>query len=211
MTESIDLNANTREVVGKANRRLAHDRLPGVLYGVGHEAQPLSVDRHIFGQLLHKEGLMSSLVKLTVDEQKPVNVIVKSLQRDAVKGSLEHVDFWAVNMTQMVATVVPVHFLGESPGVKTGGVLTHNIQNVHVESLPTEMPEFLEADISSLEIGDTLHISDIVALDGVTILDAADEILCSVVAPKAEEVELEVGAEAAEPEVIGEKSEESGE
>lgn len=211
MTESIDLNANTREVVGKANRRLPHDRLPGVLYGVGHEAQPLSVDRHIFGQLLHKEGLMSSLVKLIVDEHEPVNVIVKSLQRDAVKGSLEHVDFWAVDMKQKVTTVVPVHFLGESPGVKSGGVLTHNMQTVHVESLPTEMPEYLETDISGLEVGDSLHVSDIVAQGGVTILDAADEILCSVLAPKAEEVEVEVAEEVAEPEVIGETPEESGE
>ncbi|MDO8914462.1 MAG: 50S ribosomal protein L25 [Coriobacteriia bacterium] len=208
MAESIDLNATAREVIGKANRRLPHERLPAVLYGVGHESTAISVDKHVFGLLLHKEGLMSSLVKLTVDENKPVNVIVKSLQHDPLKGTVTHVDFWAVNMKQMVATSVPVHFLGESPGVKTGGVMMHNIQTVHVESLPTEMPEYLEADVSALEIGDSLHISDIVALDGVTILDAADEILCSVVAPKAEEVEEEIATEAVEPEVIGEKSEE---
>lgn len=210
MAESIDLKANTREVVGKANRRLPGDRLPGVLYGVGHKAQALSVDRHAFELLLQHEGLMSSLVKLTVGEQKSVNVIVKSLQHDPVKGALEHVDFWAVNMKQKVTTVVPVHFLGEAPGVKSGGVMTHNVQGVHVESLPTEMPEYLEADIGLLEVGDSLHISDIVALEGVTILDAMDEILCSVLAPKAEEVEV-VAEEAEEPEVIGEKPEEPGE
>jgi large subunit ribosomal protein L25 len=208
MAESIDLNANAREVIGKANRRLSHERLPAVLYGVGHEAQAISVDRHVFGLLLHNEGLMSSLVKLTVDANKPVNVIVKSLQHDPVKGTLTHVDFWAVNMKQQVTTVVPVHFLGEAPGVKTGGVMTHNMQTVRVESLPTEMPEYLEADVSMLEVGDSLHISDIVPPSGVTILDAADEIICSVLAPMAEEVEAEIAEEVTEPEVIGEKSEE---
>jgi large subunit ribosomal protein L25 len=209
MAESIDLNASTREVIGKANRRLSKDRLPAVLYGVGHKAEALSVDRHHFGLLLHNEGLMSSLVKLMVDGDNAVNVIVKSLQHDPVRGTLEHVDFWAVNMKQKVTTAVPVHFLGESPGVKTGGVMMHNMQTVHVESLPTEMPEYLEADVSGLEVGDSLHVSDIVAQSGVMILDDADEILCSVVAPKVEEVE-EV-EEAAEPEVIGENPEESGE
>jgi large subunit ribosomal protein L25 len=208
MAESIDLNASAREVIGKANRRLSHDRLPAVVYGVGHTAKAISVDRHAFGLLLSHDGLMSSLVKLTVDEHAPVNVIVKSLQHDPLKGNVTHIDFWAVNMKQMVATSVPVRFLGEAPGVKTGGVMMHNIQTVHVESLPTAMPEYLEADVSALEIGDSLHISDLVALDGVTILDAADEILCSVVAPKAEEVEEEGATEATEPEVIGEKSEE---
>lgn len=206
MTESIELNASTREIVGKANRRLPDDRLPAVLYGAGHKAQPISVDRHTFQQLLHHEGLMSALVKLAVDEHKPVNVIVKSLQHDPVKGSLEHVDFWAVKMTQRITTVVPVHFVGESPGVKAGGVMTHNVQSVHVESLPGDMPDHLEADVSALEVGDSLHVSDLRAPDGVTILDAADEILCSVLAPKVEEA-AEATEEIAEPEVIGEKSE----
>ena len=85
--------------------------------------------------------------------------------------------------------------------------MTHNVQTVHVESLPGDMPEYLEVDISGLEIGDSLQIADIVPLAGVTILDAAEEILCSVLAPKAEEVE-EAAAETTEPEVIGEKAEE---
>jgi len=205
MTESIDLKASTREVIGKANRRLPGDRLPAVLYGVGHKAQAISVDRHAFEQLLHHEGLMSSLVKLTVDEHKPLTVIVKSLQHDPLKGTVTHADFWAVKMTQMIATVVPLHFVGDSPGVKTGGVMTHNVQTIHVESLPGDMPEYLEVDISGMEVGDSIHVSDIVPPAGVTIVDAAEEILASVLAPKVEEEE--VVEEAAEPEVIGEKPE----
>jgi large subunit ribosomal protein L25 len=212
MTENIELNATSRPSVGKANRRMADSGLlPAVLYGVGTAAAAIAVDRHAFELLASHEGLTSSLIKLTVDDNKPVTVLVKAVQRDAVKSTLLHVDFWAVSMTQKITTSVAIHFIGDSPGVKVGGVMTHNAQQVHVETLPAEIPDHLEADISGLEIGDALHMSDLVVPDGVVILDAPDEIICSVQAPKAAEVEEEVVEEAAEPEIIGEKPEESGE
>jgi len=211
MTEFIELSATTRESTGKANRRIDAGLLPAVVYGTGHKAQSIAVDRHGFELLLHHGSITSSLVKLTVDGGKPINVIVKSVQHDAIKGSALHVDFWAIKMDQMITTVVPVHFSGDAPGVKAGGVMTHNVQQIHVESLPTSMPEFLEADVSGLEIGDSIHVSDLVPVEGVTILDDADEIIASVVAPKVEEVEEVAAEEAAEPEVIGEKDEKSEE
>jgi len=210
MTESIELKAAGRDLIGKANRRLAGgNRLAAVVYGVGHAPQAISVDRHDFELAVHHGGMMSSIVKLAIDDQKPVNVIVKSIQRDAVKDSIQHVDFWAVNMKQMISSTVPIHFTGESAGVKVGGVMTHNLREVHIEALPADLPEFLEVDISALEIGDSLHVGDLTVSDKFTITSAADEIVCSVSAPKAAEVEEEVAAEGAEPEVIGEKSEES--
>jgi large subunit ribosomal protein L25 len=212
MTDTIELKATSRASVGKANRRLAAaGLLPAVLYGVGTAAAAIAVDRHDFEMLASHGGLTSSLIKLAVDDRKPVTVLVKSVQRDAVKGTLIHVDFWAVSMTQKITTAVAIHFVGESAGVKVGGVMTHNAQQVHVESLPAEIPDSIEADVSALEIGDVLHISDLVAPEGVVILDPPDEIICSVQAPKAAEVEEEVAEEAAEPEVIGEKPDESGE
>jgi large subunit ribosomal protein L25 len=211
MADFIELTATTRGSVGKANRRIGGEGLlPAVVYGTGHAAQAIAVDRHTFEQLLHG-NITSSLVKLTVDDDKPINVIVKSVQHDVIKGNVLHVDFWAIKMDQMITTVVPVHFIGDSPGVRIGGVMTHNVQQIHVESLPTSLPDFLEADVSTLEIGDSLHVSDLVPVEGVTVLDAPEEIIASVVAPKVEEVEEEAAAEAAEPEVIGEKEAESKE
>jgi large subunit ribosomal protein L25 len=211
MADFIELTATTRGSVGKANRRIGGEGLlPAVVYGTGHAAQAIAVDRHTFEQLLHG-NITSSLVKLTVDDDKPINVIVKSVQHDVIKGNVLHVDFWAIKMDQMITTVVPVHFIGDSPGVRIGGVMTHNVQQIHVESLPTSMPDFLEADVSTLEIGDSLHVSDLVPVEGVTVLDAPEEIIASVVAPKVEEVEEEAAEEAAEPEVIGEKEAESKE
>lgn len=213
MTEFIELSATTRTTIGKANRRISGSGLlPAVVYGSGREALAVAVDRHDFELLLSHGGVSTALLKLSIDGHKPVNVIVKSMQHDAVKGAVQHVDFWAVKMDQKVTTAVPVHFVGESPGVKAGGVMTHNVQSVHVESLPTAIPDAIEADVSMLEIGSSLHVSDLPVPAGATILDAAEEIVASVVAPKsAEAEEAAEAAEVTEPEVIGEKAAETEE
>lgn len=207
MAENIRMSAKTREVVGKANRRLPDGKLAAVVYGTAHNSVAVEVERHEFEQVLSHEGnIASKLIDLTLDDGKMVHVIVKSLQHDPLKGTVTHVDFWAVNMRQKVTTTVPVHFEGEAPGVKTGGVFMHNVQHINVEALPDELPEFLVADISALEVGDNIHVRDLKAPKGVTILDAEEEIVASVVAPAKEEEEV-VAEEGAEPEVIGEAEE----
>jgi large subunit ribosomal protein L25 len=204
MSETTEIKVTTRDVIGKANRRLAADQLAAVVYGHGSTPTPVVVDRHDFEQLVvHEEGLFSRVIKLIIDGHKPVNVIVKAVQRDVTKGGFKHVDFWAVRMNQTIQTSVALHFLGEAPGVKTGGVMMHNIQQVAIEALPANLPESLEVDISGLEVGDSVHISDIAVPEGVTILDPLEEIVASVV-PPAKAIEEEVTEEgAAEPEVIG--------
>jgi large subunit ribosomal protein L25 len=209
MAENIVMKATTRTTIGKANRRLEETELAGVVYGTAVKSHPVVVDRHEFEQVLSHEGNISSkLIELVIDDAaRPVHVIVKSIQHDSVKGTLWHVDFWAVNMRQKVTTQVPVHFEGEAPGVKTGGVFMHNVQHINVESLPDDLPEAVTVDVSMLEVGDSVHVRDLVAPKGVTILDDMDEIVASVV-PPAKEEEVEVTEEAAEPEVIGETPEE---
>ena len=108
----------------------------------------------------HGEG--STLVHVKVGDAKPVNAIVKEVQHDRVRGTVQHIDFWAVKMTQRIAAVVPLRFAGDSAGVKAGGVLTHNFTEVHIESLPADLPEYIEADVSLLEVGDSLKVSDLV-------------------------------------------------
>jgi large subunit ribosomal protein L25 len=212
MAEFIEIAAEPREHVGKAFHHLSpQGKLPAVLYGAEREPEPLSLDKHDFELLATHEGLTSTLVHLRIQGQaKPVNVIVKEIQHDPVKGAICHVDFWAVKMTQRITTTVPVHFLGDSAGVKAGGVLTHNLTEVQIESLPADLPDFVEADISALEVGDSLHVSDLSAPEGVIIITLADEIVCSVTAPTIEpEVEeVEAVEEEVEPEVIGEEKEE---
>jgi large subunit ribosomal protein L25 len=208
MAENMKMKATTREIVGKANRRLGEGELAAVLYGTAVEARAVSVERHAFEQVLSHEGnIASKLIELTVDGDKMVPVIVKALQHHPLKGTVTHVDFWAVNMLRPVMTTVPVHFEGEAPGVKNGGVFMHNVQHINVEALPDDLPEFVLADISTLEVGDNIHVRDLVAPKGVTILDHEDEIVASVVAPAKEEEET-TGEEITEPEVIGASAEE---
>jgi large subunit ribosomal protein L25 len=207
MAENMKMKATTREIVGKANRRLGDGELAAVLYGTAIDARPVSVERHAFEQVLSHEGnIASKLIELSVDGGKALPVIVKAMQHHPLKGTVTHVDFWAVNMLRPVMTTVPVHFEGEAPGVKTGGVFMHNVQHINVEALPDDLPEFVLADISTLEVGDNIHVRDLVAPKGVTILDHEDEIVASVVAPAKEEEEA-VSEEVTEPEVIGESSE----
>lgn len=207
MTENIEIKTTIRATVGKANRRLGDNELAAVVYGAAVKSVPVSVDRHAFQQILIHEGNISSkLITLTIDGGKPIHAIVKSLQHDPMKGSVTHVDFWAVNMKQQVSTTVPVHFEGEAPGVHVGGVLMHSVQHINVEALPDHLPEFLTYDISAMEIGDVVHVRDLIVPKGVTVLDPEGEIVASIVPPVVAE-EVEPG-ETSEPEVIGAKSDE---
>jgi large subunit ribosomal protein L25 len=217
MGENIEIKAASRDIVGKANRRLGADKVPAVIYGVGVESKPVELDRHEFELLVSRsEGISARLIDLSVDGDKPVNVIAKAIQHDPTSGHPIHVDFWVVNMKRAITTAIQVHFLGEAPGVKTGGVMMHNLSAVQIESLPSDLPEYLEVDISGLEVGDSVHVRDLLVPRGVTILDAEDEIVASVVPPakSIEEEEAEaaeaalVGVEPVEPEVIGETPEE---
>lgn len=209
MTASTILPAYTRQVIGKANRRLAREnRIPAVLYGLGREALSLSIDRHDFELLMSHHASGSMLVELEVEgEKKPVNAMIREMQTSPVKGQIIHVDFLAVEMNKAVHALVAVRYVNDPAGVKAGGILTTNFHEVNVEAMPGDLPEAIDVDVAALEIGDTLHVSDIVAPSGVTILDDPEEVLASVQPPRVE-VEEEVVVEEAEPEVIGGKPEE---
>jgi large subunit ribosomal protein L25 len=113
------------------------------------------------------------------------------------------VDFWAIKMTQHVTTSVPIEFVGDSAGEKTGGVMLHELREVHIEALPAHLPGSIAVDVSALEVGQAIHIRDIAAPEGVTILDDPETIVCSVVAPAVAVEEEEVAEAPAEPELVG--------
>jgi large subunit ribosomal protein L25 len=209
MTDSSILIAYPRDVIGKASHRLAaENRIPAVLYGAGRESLSISVDRHEFELLMAHHAAGSTIVEMEVaGDKKPVNAIIRELQTSPVKGTILHVDFLAVDMRKLIHAAVALHWVNDPAGVKAGGVLTTNLHEVNVEAKPGDLPQAIDVDVAALEIGDSLHVSDIVAPHGVTILDDPEEVLVSVQAPRAEEVEEEV-VEEIEPEVIGEQAEE---
>jgi large subunit ribosomal protein L25 len=209
MSASTILTAYRRDLVGKSSHRLAADgRIPAVLYGTGRETISLSVDRHDFEQLIAHHSTGSTVFEIAVEGEKtPVNALIREMQVSPVKGAIVHIDFLAVAMDQLIHAPITLRFINDPAGVRAGGVLTTNFHEVNVEAKPGDLPEALEVDIAGLEVGDSLHVGDIVVPAGVTILDDPEEVLISVQAPRAE-VEEEVEEEAAEPEIIGEKAEE---
>ena len=217
MSEKVDLVATARERIHKTGRKLiAEGRIPGVVYGSQFPSTPVSVNRADFDRLA-AHGELSRVLSLKIEGQtSPVNVLVSEVQHHYLKGYATHADFLAVQMDKLIEAVVPLHTVGEAAGVKIGGVLTINAHDVLVEALPANLPSAVEADITDLEIGDSLKLGDIIVPAGVSIKGDPEEVVISVTPPmkSIEEEEAEAAAEAGiaaeevtEPEVIGEKDE----
>lgn len=206
------LAAENRSEAGKgAARRLrASGRVPAVLYGHGTKPQHLSVDARQFGQALRTDAGVNVLISLEVGRDQHL-ALAKEIQRHPVKGTLIHVDFIQVRRGEKVHVQVPVHLVGEAPGVLEGGIVDQDLYQLSVEAEVTAVPEAVDADVSGLSIGDVLRVADLKAPEGAVILDDPEASVVSVVAPtvepepEAEEAEEGEAAEGAEaPEAAGE-------
>lgn len=209
MTHVVELSAHVRDITGKTSRKLASQGLvPAVVYGSKVGSRSLSVDRKEFDRLMQDATVGATLVSLTIDGAKaPVDVIIKEVKRDEVKGFVQHVDFWAIDMGHSLQTEVPVTFVGSSEGERAGGTLMHLTRELRIEANPKDLPEHIEVDVTPLGIGDSLTVADLTAPKGVTLLDDPETVLVSVIAPMGveEEAEAEIGEVTEVPEV-GEKA-----
>jgi large subunit ribosomal protein L25 len=192
------LAAENRSDAGKgAARRLrASGRVPAVLYGHGTKPQHLSVDARQFGQALRTDAGVNVLIELEVGRNRHL-ALAKEIQRHPVRGQFLHVDFIQVRRGEKVHVQVPVHLVGEAPGVREGGIADQDLYQVNVEAEVTAVPEVVEADVSGLAIGDVLRVADLKAPNGAVILEDPEASVVSVVAPTVE----------AEPEVEEEEEE----
>jgi large subunit ribosomal protein L25 len=179
------LVADKRDGTGKgAARKLrAAGRVPAVLYGAGVDSTALSVDAKDLYRVLHTGAGANVLVDLVVDGDEHL-IIPRDVQRDHIAARFVHVDFLVVRRDEKIHLDVPVRVVGESAGVKVGGVLEHHLWEVEVESLPGDVPEAIEVDVSALEIGMSLRVSDLVAPQGATILTNPEESVIAVVQPQ---------------------------
>jgi len=194
------LTAEPRSNAGKgvARKLRSAGRIPGVLYGPNVESTPLSVDAHDLLLVMHKGS--NVLIDLELDGEKHLT-LAKDIVRDHVKGRYVHVDFMAINKDEKITVNVSVEPIGESRGVKEGGVLEHHLWEVEVQCLPFDVPEKLEIDVSDLGIGDALHVSDLLAPSDVEIMTNPEDLVLAVVQPQARDIEEELG------EVEGEEGE----
>jgi large subunit ribosomal protein L25 len=180
----VKLNAEPREGVGKgaARKARAAGKVPAVLYGPEVEPKRLAVDALELWHALHTDAGTNVLINLQLDGDTFLTM-PREIQRDIVKGTLLHVDFLRIRRDVAMQVDVPIHLVGESHGVKEGGVVEHHLWELRVECLPTDVPQSLEADISALGIGDSLHVSDIRVPGNITVITPMEETLVSVVPP----------------------------
>ena len=183
------LNAQARTDLGKgASRRLRRlaASVPAVVYGGGQEAASITIEAKELAKMFENEAAYSHVIELNVDGAKQ-NVIVKAMQRHPSKQFIMHADFVRVVAGQKLTAIVPVHFVGEEAPVKKGGEISHVLNEIEVTCLPKDLPEFIEVDLSALEIGAIVHLSDLKAPKGVEFVALAhgdDKAVANVHAPR---------------------------
>lgn len=208
--EIAELKAEKREKAGKgiARKLRASGMIPAVLYGDG-DSMPLAVDAREFAGITRGEAGAHVIVRLSItgNRGKPT-ALIKEIQTDRVRGGIIHIDFQRVALDQEVTTSLPILTVGEAPGIKMGGVLEHHLWEVEVQGKPADMPPHLEADISNLQIGESLHVRELAVAAGVTILTDPDEVVVSVLPPKVAAPAVETAEELEEKEAEAVKTEE---
>ena len=213
------VSARRRAESGKnVNRRLrAGGQIPGVLYGAQKESVPVSVSPKEIGAILRSATGENTLFDLDLDGSRR-KVLIKEFQLEPIQGHLLHADFYEVALDKALQVSVHVELQGVPVGVKVqGGVLDFITRELEIECLPTDIPEKIEVDVSHLELGKHLRVSDLTLPAKLTVLTEPEVVIAHVVVPRAEEAPA-VAAEAAaapeagaEPEVIKKgKTEEAG-
>lgn len=196
----ITLKAQPRSERGKgaARRARASARIPGILYGPAIEPVALVVDVRDMHQALQTEAGHNVLINLRLDSKTKYLTMLREVQRDPIRGDLIHVDFVNVARDVKIHAGVPVQLVGESRGLKEGGVVEHHLWEIAIQALPTEVPRAFEVDISRLGIGDHVRVAEIRVPAGVDLLTDPDEIIAAVVEPQVLRLpEEEAAAEAA--------------
>ncbi len=203
--QRIELEVSVRDEQGKgpARRLRAEGSVPLILYGTGVDALPLSVPGMILERILRSGANALINLKGAAEVQGKL-VLVKEIQRDPLSQNLVHCDLYAVDTKKKLQIEVPLHIEGKAPGVELGGILNILSHELAVSCLPLAIPDRIVVDVSKLEIGDTLRLSEITLPEGSEAVLEASQVLVTVTAPRveeeetaeAEEVEGEEGAPA---------------
>ena len=208
--EKVIIEANERKTINKRSRNSLRNegRVPGVLYGSRMEPIPIDVTRLVINPLVFTAK--TNLISLKLDGHEEYECVIKDVQFDPVTDEVLHFDLIGLTRGEKIQLEVPLKLLGNAVGVKEGGLLQESMHKLSIECLPKDIPQSLELEVTELNIGDSIHVSDL-NFENITILNPENTIVVSVVLPKVEiEVEeVEEGEElteeegAAEPEVIG--------
>ena len=208
-----------REDQGKgASRRLRkEEKVPSIVYGGTKEPLMISLNIHEITHLLEDENTFTSVLDLVVGKSKD-SVVIKDIQRHPAKNTVFHVDFLRVDAKHALITTTPLHFIGveENEAIRLGNMLNQFVVSIEISCLPQDLPHGINVDVTSLELGEHLTLTDLILPEGVIItslqhedIEAHDQTVCSVSEPKLiaeeeEEEEEEEGLESDDSEADGE-------
>ncbi len=200
--ETVDIGIETREPnkKGDARRMRRAGRIPAIVYGRKRTARAVSLNADEFDKKLARlEG--SHLIRLLHGEPRDADLhekvaLLREVQMHPVTALVLHVDLLEVDLTERLRVSVPLHFVGKAAGVVAGGILQPVLRELEVECLPTEIPQFIEVDVSALNIHEAIHARDVTLPEGVRALGDGSQTLVTVTPPSIEEKPVEVAAEA---------------
>ncbi len=203
MEETI-INADIRKGSGKSVTKKLRGQgiIPAVLYGRDTQTEMISVSAREWKRL-SKHLRRNTILKMKIqkkDDALELPVMVKEIQREAYKDNILHIDFLHVSMERKIQVEVPIHLVGEAKGIINNGIVEQHLMTIVVECLPTQIPDKIDLDITNLDIGDSIHISDI-SYPGLKFLENPEIAIVTVIPPEAEE------KPAAEEEAEAEKKE----
>lgn len=216
MKSTFTINAIARSDIGKgASRRLRRaNKVPGIVYGANKTPTTIAIDHQALLQLLAHESFYTKILDLDVNGNKE-QVVLRDLQRHPFKPRILHFDLQRISATEQIIMRIPFHFIGENsaPGVKiAGGIVSHLMTEVEVRCLPKDLPEFIEVNLSKLEVNQTIHLSDLKLpkeVEIVALTYGEDKPIATVYVPRAV-VEEETAPVATEVPVAGEEQGEEG-
>ena len=206
MTVNTGLTARRREETGKgpARRLRAAGQIPAVLYGKDQEAILLTLDAREALHLFHSISVENTIVNVQIDDDKEqLETLVREIQMHPYRPDIVHVDFYCIERGVELEVDIPANYVGTPQGVRDGGILEVILHEFRVKCIPSNIPETIEVDISALDIGDSIHASEITTGEGVELLTDPGQTVCLVSAPRVEEEEEE-GLEEGELGVEGE-------
>ena len=207
MARQASIQVAPRQGTGKgAARSLRREgKVPAVIYGRGRDAEAVTVDTITLNRLLAQTAAATTIVDVTVGDKAPVKALIREIQRNPVRpGDIIHLDLYEVHADEKIIVEVPVKLIGIPEGVKNfGGVLDHIMHSLSIRVFPADIPEHLDVDVTALNIGQSIHVAEL-AFEKIELMADARQTICTIVAPRAEEVVAPVVDAVApvEPELI---------
>ncbi len=214
MADKFTVKAEKREARGKndARRLRADGKVPVSIYGGGGETIAAIIELKELAAILRSDTGQNTIFSLDMSGEGAGDVIFHDRQIDPIRGRLMHADLRRLAKGEKIEVTIPIHITGEAAGlVEEGAVLNQQLREIKVLCVPSKIPEFIEADASDLQVGDSIHVSDLKFEEGVEVHEDPEAVVASVVIVKEEELEPTPESEIEEPELVDQKGEEETE